>query len=102
MIVTDPIDALVVNRAHFREMISECPWVTTKLVHVMLDRARHFRAGELQDEKMKSLGKLAAGLAHELNNPASAGARNARLLVEGLAHTAAASRALAAARLTDA
>src|SRR5207249_7419853 len=66
------------------------------------DRARVFRSSELQDEKMLSLGKLAAGLAHELNNPASAAARSARLLSDALAEAEVASRDLGAARLTGA
>ena len=50
---------------------------------------------------MASLGKLAAGLAHELNNPASAAARSAQLLSEALAESEEASRALGAADLDD-
>ena len=68
----------------------------------MLDRARQFRSSELQDEKMLSLGRMAAGLAHELNNPASAAARSARLLDEALEEGEAAAQALGAARLNDA
>jgi signal transduction histidine kinase len=102
MIIEEPMDQLFVNRAHFPEMIRECPAVTTSLVHVMIDRSRVFRASELQDEKMKSLGKLAAGLAHELNNPASASARSARTLTAALGETAAAARALAGAGLSAA
>jgi signal transduction histidine kinase len=100
MKVDEPGDALVVHSRHFPDMVRECPTVTTRVVHIMIDRARHFRSSELQDEKMLSLGKLAAGLAHELNNPASAAARSAKLLAEGLAEAEASSRALGAARLT--
>jgi signal transduction histidine kinase len=49
---------------------------------------------------MLSLGRLSAGLAHELNNPASAAARSATLLKEALLDAAAAARALGTARLS--
>jgi signal transduction histidine kinase len=68
----------------------------------MLDRARYFNTSDLQDEKMISLGKLAAGLAHELNNPASATVRGAKLLLAGLTEADTASRALGGAGLTAA
>jgi signal transduction histidine kinase len=66
----------------------------------MVDRARVFTSSDLHNEKMKSLGKLAAGLAHELNNPASAVVRSSKSLVEGLVEAEKASRALGAAQLT--
>jgi signal transduction histidine kinase len=68
----------------------------------MIDRARTFTSVDLHDEKMVSLGKLSAGLAHELNNPASAIERSAALLESRLEDNERATRALGAARLTDA
>ena len=67
----------------------------------MLDRAREFKSKDLHDEKLISLGKLSAGLAHELNNPASAIERAAALLDQRLEEAEHAARALGAARLTD-
>jgi len=99
-VVVEPGDLFQIPRNYFSEMIRECPEVTTALVHLMIDRVRRFTSNDLQDEKMMSLGRLSAGLAHELNNPASAAARSARLLADGLDALEDASRALGAARLS--
>src|SRR5205809_4312758 len=92
----------MVHRDHFREIIRECYEVTAILVQKMLDRAREFNSKDLHDEKMISLGKLSAGLAHELNNPASAIERSASLLEDRLDDVERATRALGASQLTDA
>jgi signal transduction histidine kinase len=98
-VIDETTEIFCVPRAHVAEMPFECPSVTAALVHVMVDRARAFKSSDLQVEKMVSLGKLAAGLAHELNNPASAAARSAQLVSESLTELEEASRALGAVHL---
>jgi signal transduction histidine kinase len=100
VVVLEGGEFLQVGSEHFAELVRECPVATTALVHVMLDRARQFTSSDLHDEKMLSLGKLAAGLAHELNNPASAVARGAKLLEDGLREGYNASLAIGDARLS--
>jgi signal transduction histidine kinase len=100
-VAQEPSEILAVPRDCLRAMTRECYEITAILVHSMLDRARVFNSSDLQDEKMVSLGKLSAGLAHELNNPASAIERSAVLLEDRLEDSERAARALGAARLTD-
>lgn len=101
-LMLEPSDVFMVDREHMPALIRECPVFTETCVHIMLDRSRSFTSSDLQDEKMASLGRMAAGLAHELNNPASAVARSAKLLKQTLAQAESASRLLGAARLTEA
>jgi signal transduction histidine kinase len=67
-----------------RELIKDHFEITQALVHVMSNRVREFTAMQQQNEKMMALGKLSAGLAHELNNPASAIVRDSVSLREHL------------------
>ena len=101
-VAQEPTVILGLHRDHFTELIRNCNQITTILVHKMLDRARIFTSSALHDEKMVSLGKLSAGLAHELNNPAAAIERSACLLQDRLEDAEAAARGLADSRLTDA
>jgi signal transduction histidine kinase len=64
--------------SHFPEMLQRCPDLGAKLVGVLADRIRETTRSSQQREKLMALGKLSAGLAHELNNPASA-VRNAAI-----------------------
>ena len=101
-VAVETTEILSIPREQLQELTRECYEVTALLVHTMIDRARLFTSGDLQNEKMISLGKLSAGLAHELNNPASAIERNATLLEDRLEEAEAATHALGVARLSEA
>ena len=62
----------IIHQDHFPEMLNRMPEVGKRWVARMTDRVRETSRGEVQREKMMALGKLSAGLAHELNNPAAA------------------------------
>ena len=100
-IAQEPSEILAIPRDDLAALIRDCHEITSILVHTMVDRARLFKSSDLHDEKMLSLGKLSAGLAHELNNPVSAIERGASLLEGRLGESEQATRALGATRLTD-
>ncbi|QKJ30783.1 GHKL domain-containing protein [Mucilaginibacter mali] len=82
--VVTTMDYLFFPVEKMEEMIRTQFELTQALVHVMTTRVRNFTAFEQQNEKMMALGKLSAGLAHELNNPAAAVVRGAASLLKHL------------------
>jgi len=72
--------ALQFPRESMRELVAKFYELTEVLVHEMTGRIRTFTSIQAQNERMISLGKLSAGLAHELNNPTAAIARSAKVL----------------------
>jgi len=97
--VEESATLFALHRSHFTELIRECPQLTAALVHEMIDRARLGRTEELHDERLRSLGRLASGLAHELHNPASAASRSAASLTELLDEAEGAARNLTRSQL---
>jgi signal transduction histidine kinase len=69
----------------FPEMSLRMPELVGRLVALMLDRTRDITRLDERRDKLASLGKLSAGLAHELNNPAAAAKRSATLLRDAIA-----------------
>jgi signal transduction histidine kinase len=79
-----PSTLLVFEPQAFRAIFSACPVVGGRILRIAAERMSSVAARVTQQEKMAALGKLSAGLAHELNNPASAARRSAQSLREAL------------------
>jgi signal transduction histidine kinase len=67
----------------FRQMLTIHPSFSKTILEVMAQRIQVLYSVAQQRERLGSLGTLAAGLAHELNNPASVSRRAAGRLREG-------------------
>jgi signal transduction histidine kinase len=68
----------------FREVAAANPEVADIFISTIARRMRQTQAWMRQTEKLAALGKLSAGLAHELNNPAAAARRAADSLREAI------------------
>jgi signal transduction histidine kinase len=79
---TQRSQVLEINQEQFNHIILNNPALSLELLRTMLVRLRNTETMLGQREKLASLGTLAAGLAHELNNPAAAARRSASLLRE--------------------
>ena len=66
------VKALLLHKSYFAEMEHLNPDFIQLLIGYMTERAKTFATIQLQREKVSALGKLSAGIAHELNNPAAA------------------------------
>jgi signal transduction histidine kinase len=75
---------LKVSQQSFRDLVYGSPFTLLAILRTVTSRLRGMEAMLRQNEKMAELGKLAAGLAHELNNPAAAVRRSSAQLKSGL------------------
>jgi signal transduction histidine kinase len=87
-----PTRVLAFPTAQFPELFQRMPELSQRLVGLLTDRVRNVTREEQQREKLAALGKLSAGLAHELNNPSAAARRSAAALRDCLQRLRVASR----------
>jgi signal transduction histidine kinase len=87
--------------ARFPDLVQKMPELVQRLVGLMSDRIRETTRIEQQQDRLAALGKLSAGLAHELNNPASAARRAASQLRDMLKRVRNASHELGRLNLTS-
>jgi signal transduction histidine kinase len=81
---TVPSHLLQLDEDQFWGLMTTCPHVRKAILGNMAHRFQKLQSVTVQQEKMASLGTLAAGLMHELNNPGSAARRAASQLRENL------------------
>lgn len=74
--VTD-CETLAISKEIFDNLLSTSPSASRAVLHWIMARLSQNDALLHQQERMAALGTLSAGLAHELNNPASAAQRSA-------------------------
>lgn len=91
---------LRVDGANFWSMMSTCPVVRAGVLANMGRRMEAYQLLTLHREKLISLGTLAAGLMHELNNPGAAARRASGQLRENLIRLQETSLRLTEAKLT--
>ena len=70
----------VIQFDDFKQLLKDCPRSIDLFVPTLAERSKELEIKLRQQEKLAALGKLSAGLAHELNNPAAAGRRAAKQL----------------------
>jgi signal transduction histidine kinase len=77
-------ELIQLDEQQFWNLMTVCPGVRKAVLGNMALRFQKFQSLVVQHEKMASLGTLAAGLMHELNNPGSAAVRASAQLRENL------------------
>lgn len=82
--VVQPSHLLLLDEDGFWNLMTMCPAVRRAILRNMAERFQGYQTRTLHQEKMASLGTMAAGLMHELNNPGAAARRAASQLRQNL------------------
>lgn len=77
-----PSHVLEIDVKTFRHLLSDCSSIADIILSAIAGRTKDVEVQLRQQEKMAALGKMSAGLAHELNNPGAAARRAASQLRE--------------------
>ena len=77
-------ELLELDEDQFWDLMTSCPQVRKAIIGNLAFRLQKIQSITLRQENLASLGTLAAGLMHELNNPGSAARRAASQLRENL------------------
>ncbi len=81
---TGPYRAALVPNADARRLVLAHPAVTDRVMAQIRPVVGNITRQQVERERLASLGTMAAGLAHELNNPAAAARRTATEMGEAL------------------
>jgi signal transduction histidine kinase len=84
MLARDELSVAVIAPTPMRALVRSEPAVFDRIMAQMRPVLGRFGEAERTRERLVSLGTMAAGLSHELNNPASAGRRAAAVLADSI------------------